>query len=120
MMAACLSTTVYRGDVLYCSRAFDHLDYGAPHSDSGHEWEHDYAPKYWVLMSGAESDTPHDYVPTYNRADCVTLARESADWAIEPGAHVFAGSREPWTEEDPYPDFTVTRGARGGYRWEVA
>ena len=30
------------------------------------------------------------------------------------GASIYSGTRAPWTEQDPYPDYVLEQGPRGG------
>lgn len=62
---------------------------------------------YWVLPLGGYPDTRSDYAHWDNRegvpADCF----------------VYDGSRKPWKELDPYPDFVTSR-TETVVRWDAA
>lgn len=77
------------------------------------------APRYWVLQASGYSDTQRDYTPAASRA---AVAAELVDlgYLDNPAVTVFVGEREPWAESDPYPDWQVSRGVRGGVNWERA
>lgn len=78
-------------------------------------------PRYWVLVAGMYSDTKDDYMAADSQAHAIQIARRAGDGFLgSPGAHVYDGLREPWDESDPYPDYTVTQGPRGGMVWERA
>jgi hypothetical protein len=77
------------------------------------------APRYWVLQVNGYSDTRRDYARASNR-DAVALELVDLGYLENPAVTVYAGDRTPWAEEDPYPDWVVSRGPRGGVRWERA
>lgn len=79
----------------------------------------DERPAYWVLQVRGYSDTAADYSPLGRKAD-ITEHLIDLGYLDNPAVTVYDGSREPWNEEDPYPDFVVSRGPRGGVVWERA
>lgn len=81
-----------------------------------------------VLPHGAYPDTASDYVACATRAD---VERELVDygWLDNPGVFVYRVVKGETTEgriaelassPDPYPDFVVERGPRGGVQWNIA
>lgn len=81
-----------------------------------------------VLPHGAYPDTASDYVACATRAD---VERELIDygWLDNPGVFVYRVVKGETTEgritelassPDPYPDFVVERGPRGGVQWNIA
>lgn len=77
-------------------------------------------PKYFVLPVGGYADTRADFIPANSQRECAEVGLFDLGYLDNPGAHIFVGSREPWTEVDPYPDYYIERGPRGGLRWESA
>lgn len=74
---------------------------------------------YHVLKPGGYPDTLDDYETVTNKA-AVADEIPHAMWGLGESVHVFHGERAPWEERDPYPDWVVSRGPRGGVRWEPA
>lgn len=76
-------------------------------------------PRYWVLQFNDYSNDSKSFTPCNNRSE---VASELIDlgYLDNPAVTVFDGTRTPWDEEDPYPDFIVSRGPRGGVNWERA
>lgn len=72
---------------------------------------------YWVLHAGSYPDTRSGYDFAKAKRDVVPLDFGYLD---NPVCHVFDGTRTPWLESDPYPDFVVEFGPRGGIRWSPA
>jgi hypothetical protein len=86
------------------------------------------AKSYIVLPNGGYPDTASDYVQCRTRAD---VERELIDygWMDNPGVFVYLvmGGETPESviqtlvvSPDPYPDYVVRRGPRGGVIWERA
>lgn len=75
--------------------------------------------KWHVLQANGYSDTQADYV-TVSGKDAAEAELIDFGYLDNPAITVYAGEREPWTEDDPYPDFIVSRGPRGGIRWQRA
>lgn len=88
---------------------------------------------YLVLAHNGYADTATDYVPAASKAE-VEAQLPDFGWMQNPGVTVYvvpkgiapaeyalelAGSVLVGTV-DPYPDFVVERGPRGGIRWERA
>ena len=83
---------------------------------------------YVVLHSMDYSDIPENFVPCRTRADVeaqlvdLGYMRNPGVWAYKVTKGVTA--QELITElvesHDPYPDFTVEYGPRGGYVWQCA
>ena len=83
---------------------------------------------YVVRHYSSYPDTPSDYVDCMTRAD-VAAQLVDLGYMQNPGVYVyirlrsesFAGRvRELCEDVDPYPDYVVERGPRGGVRWERA
>lgn len=83
---------------------------------------------YVVLPFGGYADTAADYVDCMTRAD-VEAQLVDYGWMNNPAVHVFirlrsesfAGRvRELVESKDPYPDYVVERGPRGGVQWNRA
>lgn len=83
---------------------------------------------YVVLPYGGYPDTASDYVACSTRAD-VEEQLTDYGWMDNPGVHVYkvmsgetANSviAELSGNPDPYPDYVVERGARGGIAWSLA
>lgn len=83
---------------------------------------------YVVLPHGGYPDTVGDYVACDTRAD---VERELVDygWMDNPGVFVYVvtkGETYPGvidalaSSPDPYPDYVVERGPRGGVQWNHA
>lgn len=86
------------------------------------------AASYVVLPHRGYPDTASDYVACPTRAD---VAAQLVDygWLDNPGVFVYAvmPGESPEglittlaADADPYPDWVVSRGPRGGVRWERA
>lgn len=73
--------------------------------------------KQHVLTPGGYPDTFADYVTFDSKREVIEYLNQSFGWD---SAHVFHGEREPWNEVDPYPDFALERGPRGGWSWNIA
>ena len=72
-------------------------------------------------MAGGYADTRADYTPADTQGEAIKLVRHAGMYAAQPGSHVYAGTRQPWSEgSDPYPDYTVTLTPRGRYVWSAA
>jgi hypothetical protein len=76
------------------------------------------SPRYWVLSVGGYSDTASDYSAHYGALK--SIVPPDYGYLDNPAVSVFAGEREPWNEEDPYPDYIVSYGPRSGIRVERA
>lgn len=74
-------------------------------------------PAYWVLPVGGYPDTRDDYLPADTKND---VRPGDYGYLDNPAVSVFSGDREPWNEDDPYPDYIVRFGPRSGIRWERA
>jgi hypothetical protein len=83
---------------------------------------------YVVLPYGGYSDTASDYLPRATRND-VEAELEDYGWMNNPAIYVYkvmAGRTaesviaELSASPDPYPDFVVERGPRGGTVWTIA
>ena len=83
---------------------------------------------YVVLPFGGYPDVPGDYLARATRAD-VEAELVHYGWMNNPAISVYkvtAGQTaasviaELSTSLDPYPDFTVGRGPRGGTVWTIA
>lgn len=72
---------------------------------------------WWVLQFSGYPDTQSDYTFAATKKDVRPL---DLGYLENPACTVFAGEREPWTEDDPYPDYVVSFGPKGGIRWERA
>lgn len=86
------------------------------------------ATAYVVLPAGGYADTASDYVVCATRAD---VAAQLTDYGYldNPGVHVFVVVKGETPENvmselvndvDPYPDYYVERGPRGGVQWNRA
>ena len=86
------------------------------------------AISYVVLPCGGYPDTAGDYIPCATRND---VAGELVDYGYHenPSVFVYKVTRgetpekvisELSTDPDPYPDFVVSRGIRGGIIWDHA
>lgn len=86
------------------------------------------AVSYVVLPYGGYPDTASDYLTRATRAD---VERELTDygWMDNPAIHVFKVTAGMTPEDlitelvesrDPYPDYVVERGPRGGIVWNMA
>ena len=77
--------------------------------------------RYWVLLAGAYPDVQSEYVAASSLEHATALARHYYDgYSDFGGAHVYRGTRAPWTEQDPYPDYVIYQGPRGGMAVERA
>ena len=74
---------------------------------------------YHVLQANGYPDTRADYVTVSGR-EAVAGGLIDLGYLDNPAVTVYDGTREPWNELDPYPDFVVSRGPRGGVNWERA
>lgn len=83
---------------------------------------------YVVLPHGGYPDTASDYVPCATRAD-VEAQLVDYGWMDNPGVYVYtvvAGRDAAGViadlagNPDPYPDYVVERGPRGGIQWNRA
>lgn len=83
---------------------------------------------YVVLPHGGYPDTASDYIECPTRDD---VAAELVDygWMDNPGVFVYTVVKGQTASEviatlaesaDPYPDYVVSRGPRGGVKWERA
>ncbi len=77
--------------------------------------------RYWIMVNGGYPDTYGDYMPATSLEHAKELARRDYGgyWEFG-GAFIYSGSRAPWTEQDPYPDYVLEQGPRGGIRLERA
>lgn len=84
------------------------------------------APRYWVRTHGGYPDDPSAYLPANSKRECAELGLVDLGYLENPCAFVYRVSRDvpaslaPWLEVDPYPDFVVEFGPRGGIRWDIA
>jgi|GEM_PF-4618463 len=69
---------------------------------------------FYLLYSGCYPDQYGSYAWTKYKKDIEPL---HPGLGMDPAVHVFDGSRQPWNELDPYPDFVVEHGPRGGIKW---
>lgn len=83
---------------------------------------------YVVLPYGGYPDTASDYVACATRAD-VEAQLIDYGWMDNPGVHAYkvmpgetatSVIADLSTSPDPYPDYVVERGARGGIVWSRA
>ena len=78
-------------------------------------------PRYWVLPAYGYPDTQADYIPATSQEHARDITRRIGDgYMASGGSSVYVGSREPWDEHDPYPDYTCQDGPRGGMSLERA
>jgi len=77
------------------------------------------AVKWWVLQANGYPDTFGDYSACEDRRE-VQEQLIDLGYLENPAVTVFSGARRPWTETDPYPDWVVSRGPRGGVNWDRA
>lgn len=86
------------------------------------------ASSYVVLPHGGYPDTATDYETCATRAD-VEAKLEDFGWMNNPGITVYKVMpgetpveviADLSTSPDPYPDFVVERGPRGGTVWSIA
>ena len=82
---------------------------------------------YIVLHAGSYSDTRSSFIPCKTR-DAVEN-RVQLGWNDEPGVWIYTVTRGQTADavidalvesRDPYPDYVVKRGPRGGYVWQRA
>ena len=77
--------------------------------------------RYYILTPGGYPDTQADYIPATSLEHAKDITRKFCDGYLDPAcSHVFSAQREPWTEQDPYPDYVVYQGPRGGMAVERA
>ena len=77
--------------------------------------------RYWVLVSGGYPDTYSNYMAATSLEHAKELARRYYDgYSDFAGVFIYSGARAPWTEQDPYPDYILEQGPRGGIRLERA
>ena len=77
--------------------------------------------KLLALITGGYSDTERDYMTFKSKREMLDYFQGAPNYAFDKSegnylAHVFNGSRSPWSELDPYPDHVVEVGARGGLK----
>ena len=86
------------------------------------------ATSYVVLPHGGYPDTASDYIECATRAD-VEAHLIDYGWMDNPGVFCYivtAGERPAdviaalASSPDPYPDYVVERGPRGGIQWNAA
>ena len=86
------------------------------------------AISYVVLPFGGYADTALDYVECATRAD-VEAQLVDYGWMNNPSVHVYKVTKgetaasviaELVASRDPYPDYSVDRGPRGGVQWNIA
>jgi hypothetical protein len=86
------------------------------------------ARSYVVLPHGGYPDTASDYIECATRAD-VEAQLMDYGWMYNPAVTVFIVTKDETPADviheliqssDPYPDWVVERGPRGGIRWERA
>lgn len=65
------------------------------------------APKYWVLMPGGYPTVENDYTTAYSDQDSLDILEEARPFMADPTILIFDGSRCPWIEHDPYPDYVA-------------
>jgi hypothetical protein len=83
---------------------------------------------YVVLPFGGYPDVPGDYLAKATRAD-VEAELVDYGWMVNPSIYVYKVTAGETAESvitelslnpDPYPDFLVERGPRGGTVWTIA
>ncbi len=78
--------------------------------------------RYWVRTHGGYPDTQSDYIAANSKRECAEVGLIDLGYLDNPGAFVYLndGVNMPWESIDPYPDWVIERGPRGGVRWETA
>jgi hypothetical protein len=74
--------------------------------------------QYWVLQYRSYPDEVGSYTLTTGRAETESQLIDYG-WLENTAIMVYDEDRRPWDEVDPYPDWVVSRGPRGGIRWET-
>lgn len=77
-------------------------------------------PRYWVRAMGGYPNDPDAYMPANSKRECAEIGLVDFGYLDNPGAWVYVGNTAPWASDDPYPDWVIERGPRGGVRWEQA